>query len=64
MIVDIEHQDTGEIWRTVGCPVKLSDSPASVTRPPRLGEHSADVLRALCGVDDEALERLRQDGVI
>ena len=44
MIVDIEHQDTGETWRTVGCPLKLSDSPAVVSRPPRLGEHSAELL--------------------
>ena len=64
MIVDIEHQDTGKTWRTVGCPVKLSDSPAAITRPPRLGEHSADVLTGLCGVDAADIERLKRDGVI
>lgn len=64
MIVDIEHQDTGETWKTVGCPVKLSDSPAVIARPPRLGEHSADVLHDLCGVDEAELERLRENGVI
>lgn len=64
MIVDIEHQDTGEIWKTVGCPVKLSDSPAAITRPPRLGEHSEEVLRDLCGAREDDLARLRDSGVI
>ena len=64
MIVDIEHQDTGETWRTVGCPLKLSDSPAVVSRPPRLGEHSAELLGELCGVAAEDVARLRGEGVI
>lgn len=64
MIVDIEHQDTGETWKTVGCPLKLSDSPAVIARPPRLGEHSADVLREICGVADDDVGRLRDKGVI
>jgi len=45
-------------------PVKLSDSPAEVTRPPLLGEHTAEVLQALCGVDAEAVQRLRAQGVV
>lgn len=64
MIVDIEHQDTGKTWKTVGCPLKLSDSPAVIARPPRLGEHSADVLREICGVADDDVDRLRDKGVI
>jgi formyl-CoA transferase len=63
MILDIDYPTRGT-YRTVGCPVKLSDSPAAVTRPPLLGEHTAAVLGELCGVDEVELERLRDDGVV
>jgi formyl-CoA transferase len=63
MIVDVEYPTRGT-YKTVGCPVKLSDSPAAVTRPPLLGEHTADLLRQLCGVDPDEVARLRADGVV
>jgi formyl-CoA transferase len=63
MIVDIDYPTRGT-YQTVGCPVKLSDSPATVTRPPLLGEHTDDVLGALCGVDSDEVRRLRDDGVV
>ena len=37
-------------YQTVGCPIKLSDSPVAVTRPPLLGEHTDALLGELCGV--------------
>jgi hypothetical protein len=37
--------------KTVGCPIKLSDSPVAISRLPLLGEHT-DVLReSVCGVE-------------
>ena len=42
MIVDVEYPTRGT-YQTVGCPVKLSNSPAQVKRPPLLGEHTAEV---------------------
>ncbi len=63
MIVDVDYPTRGT-YQTVGCPVKLSDSPVAVTRPPLLGEHSADVLSALCGLDAAEIGRLRDDGVL
>jgi formyl-CoA transferase len=63
MIVDIDYPDRG-IYQTVGCPMKLSDSPVEVTRPPLLGEHTGELLDALCGVDADALKRLRDGGVV
>jgi formyl-CoA transferase len=63
MIVDIDYPTRGT-YQTVGCPVKLSDSPATVTRPPLLGEHTAELLRALCGLDPDAVKRLKDDGVV
>ncbi len=63
MIVDIDFPNRG-IYQTVGCPIKLSDSPAEITRPPLLGEHTDDVLASICGVGDAELVRLRQAGVL
>ncbi len=63
MILDIDYPTRGT-YQTVGCPVKLSDSPAQVTRPPLLGEHTAELLGALCGLDPDEVTRLRDDGVV
>jgi formyl-CoA transferase len=63
MIVDVNFPGRGT-YQTVGCPVKLSDSPVSVTRPPLLGEHTQEVLGALCGVAPDAMKRLRETGVV
>jgi formyl-CoA transferase len=63
MIVDVDFPTRG-VYQTVGCPIKLSDSPASVTRPPLLGEHTDDVLGSLCGVDPDELRRLHETGVV
>jgi formyl-CoA transferase len=63
MIVDVDFPTRGT-YQTVGCPIKLSDSPAEITRPPLLGEHTDDVLAALCGIDPLELKRLRETGVI
>jgi formyl-CoA transferase len=63
MIVDVDYPTRGT-YQTVGCPIKLSDSPAEVQRPPLLGEHTAEVLAALCGVGAEEVARLREGGVV
>ena len=63
MIVDVEYPTRGT-YQTVGCPVKLSDSPAEVTRPPLLGEHTPEVLAALCGVNADEVRKLRARGVV
>src|SRR6476660_3035553 len=62
MIVDIDYATRGT-YQTVGCPGKLSDSLAEVTRPPLLGEHTAELLEALCGVDADGVAKLRAQGV-
>ena len=63
MIVDVDFPTRGT-YQTVGCPIKLSDSPAEITRPPLLGEHTDEVLASLCDVDPDALKRLRETGVV
>lgn len=64
MVVDIDYPKRDGLYKTVGCPVKLSDSPAEITRPPELGEHSAELLHDLCGVISEDFQKLREDGVV
>ena len=63
MIVDVAYPTRGT-YQTVGCPIKLSDSPAVVQRPPLLGEHTADVLAELCDVAADDVARLRARGVV
>jgi formyl-CoA transferase len=63
MIVDVDYPTRGT-YQTVGCPVKLSDSPVQVSRPPLLGEHTEPLLGELCGVSPEETKRLRDDGVV
>jgi formyl-CoA transferase len=63
MILDIDYPTRGT-YKTVGCPIKLSDSPAAVTRPPMLGEHTEALLGEICGVSPNEIERLRDDGVV
>jgi crotonobetainyl-CoA:carnitine CoA-transferase CaiB-like acyl-CoA transferase len=47
MVLEMRHPDAGTI-RTVGIPVKLESTPGSVRRPPpRLGEHTHEVLAEL-----------------
>ena len=42
MVVRVDHPERGE-FTTVGCPIKLSDSPVEVHRSPLLGEHNAHI---------------------
>ncbi len=49
MVVELAHPDLGPI-RALGNPIKLSRTPAVLQlAPPRLGEHTAEVLDALAG---------------
>ena len=63
-IIKMAHAEFGEFAMQNVAP-KLSDTPGSVTSlGPALGEHNEDVYRGLLGLDDAALQRLSDDGVI
>jgi formyl-CoA transferase len=64
MIVDVREPVSGKTYRTVGCPIKLSDSPVQVPNPPKLGEQTGALLADLCGVGAEDLRRLKESGVV
>jgi CoA:oxalate CoA-transferase len=64
MIVPLQHPKAGPI-RVTGVPIKLSETPGAVDRPPPLlGEHSAQVLQEWLHMSAAAVEGLRQAGAL
>ncbi len=63
MVVRVDHPERGE-FTTVGCPIKLSDSPVEVDRSPLLGEHNDDIYARELGLDGTELVELKANGVI
>jgi formyl-CoA transferase len=61
-VVEVDHPERGR-FKTVGCPLRLSDSPAEVAPAPLLGEHTDEVLASL-GYLPGQIEQLRQAGAI
>ncbi|MDS0136794.1 MULTISPECIES: formyl-CoA transferase [unclassified Amycolatopsis] len=61
-VVEVPHPERGS-FKTVGCPLKLSDSPVEIERSPLLGEHNDEVLTEL-GYSEAELEKFRAAGVI
>jgi formyl-CoA transferase len=61
-VVEVPHAQRGS-FKTVGCPLKLSDSPVDVETSPLLGEHTAEIYGEL-GIDETELDELRAAGVI
>lgn len=61
-VVEVDHPVRGR-FKTVGCPLRLSDSPVEVARPPLLGEHTDEVLASL-GYPPAQVEALRAAGAI
>jgi formyl-CoA transferase/CoA:oxalate CoA-transferase len=52
-------------FRTLGVPVKLSETPGAVrSRPPRRGEHGRDLLAELLALDPAEIDRLIAEGVV
>ncbi|MAH85171.1 MAG: formyl-CoA transferase [Rhodospirillaceae bacterium TMED8] len=62
-IVEVNHPQRGT-YLSVGCPIKLSDSPVSVERSPLLGEHTEQILREVVGLDDDQITEARDAGAV
>src|SRR5262249_58228520 len=64
MIARVEHATIGSL-RTLGVPVKLSDTPGAVrTPPPTLGQDTDAVLSGDLGLNADDISALRRDNVI
>jgi succinate--hydroxymethylglutarate CoA-transferase len=64
MVETVEHPAIGAL-KMLGVPFKFSDTECSVRRaPPKLGEHSEEILATELGYGNEALAQLRRDGVV
>ena len=61
-VVEVEHPQRGT-FKTVGCPIKLSDSPVEVQTSPGLGEHNSVIYGSL-GISPAELDDLKTAGVI
>ena len=62
-MVKVDHPERGA-YLSVGCPIKLSDSPAEVKRSPLLGEHTEEILTDVLGYGDDDLERVIGSGAV
>ena len=63
MVVEIDVPDLGPI-KMAGLPVKFTETPGQIrTPPPRLGQHSADVLRR-AGYSDADISAMGESGAI
>jgi len=63
MIVDVDYPTRGT-YQTVGCPIKLSDSPCDVQRSPLLGEHTQEILTKVLGYSAAEIAEIKGSGAI
>jgi crotonobetainyl-CoA:carnitine CoA-transferase CaiB-like acyl-CoA transferase len=63
MVVEVEHTTVGPV-RTIGLPVKFSETPGKVrSGAPVYGEHTREVLREY-GFDEKEIQAFEQQGAI
>ena len=64
MLIHMGHSEIGDL-KPVSSPFKFSDTPVEYKlSPPRLGEHTEQVLKELFGYSSERLISLRERGMI
>jgi CoA:oxalate CoA-transferase len=62
MVTQVAHPLAGDI-QLLGNPIKMDSRRSDVLPPPRLGEHTQEVLRELLGLSDAELDALQVSGV-
>lgn len=63
MVAELQHPTVGAL-KMVGCPVRLTRTPASIrTAPPLLGQHTDDILSGL-GFSTNRIASLREAGAV
>ncbi|MFA9429911.1 CaiB/BaiF CoA transferase family protein [Egicoccus sp. AB-alg2] len=64
MVVDIPRGDEAPV-RTIASPITLSSTPMrEPSPPPKLGQHTAEVLTDVLGMDQADIDRLAAEGVL
>ena len=64
LAVELPHALAGMVPQ-VASPIRLSETPVEYRNaPPLLGEHTAQVLQRVLGMEVEAVKALRQSGVL
>jgi formyl-CoA transferase len=64
VLIDVPDPVLGSV-RLVGPPFKMSGVPEPLTgAAPRLGEHSAEILREMLGYTDQQVTALQAEGVL
>lgn len=62
-IVEVDHPERGP-YLSVGCPIKLSDSPVEVERSPLLGEHTTEILSDVLGYSQDEITEIKKSGAV
>jgi formyl-CoA transferase len=62
MIAEVDHPKRGK-YKTVGCPLVLSDTPVEIERSPLLGEHTEEILQEI-GWDGSDVTQLQAAGAV
>ena len=63
MVVDVKDPARGD-YQLIGNPIKIAGNDTPIQPPPLLGEHTAEVLAQLLGMDAGEIDALRKDGVV
>lgn len=63
MLVRVPHPSIGEL-PLLGNPIKISDVEEQFHPPPRLGQHTEEILRNLLGYSEKKMTELRESGVV
>ena len=62
-VVEVDHPTRGK-YRSVGNPIKLSDSQSEVKRSPLLGEHTDEILMDVLGYSQNEVDEFRSKGAV
>ncbi|MBI3453335.1 MAG: formyl-CoA transferase [Rhodospirillales bacterium] len=63
IMVDVPHPTRGR-FKTIGCPLQLSDTKVEVKSSPLLGEHNEEILVKELGYTKEEIAAMRAEGAI
>jgi crotonobetainyl-CoA:carnitine CoA-transferase CaiB-like acyl-CoA transferase len=63
MVVDVDVPHYGKL-KMLGNPVKFKNSKDRFISPPKLGQHTYEILSTLLGMSDDEINRLKDDQII